>query len=108
MPAPNTRTAKKRTVKEGRFGAPVTDYGIGLETRRAGLEGLKRRGEESEDSVATHRNLDIDKEMQKYSALHAPTLLADEKSILKKKRKKSSSDRRIGGRLSTILSDTLG
>jgi len=98
MARPLKGTAKKPNDKK--FGTLLTEYDVSREKAEAQLEKLQSKGLPKEP--------DTGQQIEQISAVKRPTLLADEEAIARKKRKRLSAGRLRGGRLSTILGDTLG
>jgi len=97
------RAVKSAKDKTKKFGTEVTDFGKARERTTKLYETAK-----SMAPMGAFKDLDVEKQVEQFSRMNMPTLLADESAITKKKRKKISSDRLRSGRLSTILDDTLG
>jgi len=96
------RLLKREPDKRKRVGTVLTDYGVESEEARSQFEQLKSL------KGGAFKDLDVEGKMEQYSRVNIPTLMADESAISKKKRKKTAASRLRGGRLSTILDETLG
>jgi len=83
-------------------GTPLTEYGV----KRKALSKKLALDTTMSGESPRYTYEEIDKKVSQQ--ITAPTLLADEEAIAKKKRKTASSGRLRGGRMSTILSETLG
>ena len=86
-----------------RFGKALTERSIKRESLLGTAEIDSNKTNLPSLSRAMKRNAQA-----KLASIAAPTLIADDKKIDRKKKKVSYADRLRSGRISTVLSETLG